>query len=107
LSEHLDLNFDLVAMRKMKSMPGANAMVADAAPLPASEEAAAAAHGAGTETDLPDAPAPDASRGVQASNPIPPPALRPASFTSTPTSFPTNTNDLARQSPAPATSGQS
>jgi len=105
LSEHLDLNFDLVAMRKMKSMPAASAGVADATPLPASEETAAAAHG--TDTDLPDAPSTDVSTDARALNPIPPPALRPASPASTPTSFPTHYNDLARQSPASAARGQS
>ena len=103
LSEHLDLNFDLVAMRKMKSMPAATAAVADATPLPASEEAAAATHGAGSENDLPDAPAPDASSPAQALNRIPSPALRPASPTSTPTSF----DDPARSNPASVASGQS
>ncbi len=87
LSAHLDLNFDLVAMRKMKSMPAASAAVADAAPLPASEEAAAAAHGAGSDVDAPDLPATDTSAGArQVPNPIPSPALRPASPMSTPAS---------------------
>ncbi len=107
LSAHLDLNFDLVAMRKMKSMPTASATVADATPPPASEEAAAVAHGAGNETDVPDAPA-----RSQALNPIPSPALRPASSTTstpagTPLSTRTSFDDPARSNPAAVASGQS
>jgi len=100
LSAHLDLNFDLVAMKTMKAAPTSSADIATAAPPPAepssgSEEVAAA----GNETDLPNAAAPNAS----ALNHISPPALRPAPFTSSPSS----PDDLDRQSPAPAAHGQS
>jgi len=81
LSAHLDLNFDLVAMKTMKV-----ATVAAGTP-PASEDVAAA----GIETDLPDAPA-----RAQAQIRIPAPALRPAQPVSSPTSY-----DFARPSPAP------
>ena len=95
LSAHLDLNFDLVAMRKMKPAPSAN--VAAAAPA-ASEEVAAATPVTANETDLPDAPA-----NARALSHITAPALRPAQ----PMSTPVVPDDLTRQSPAPAPSGQS
>jgi predicted Zn finger-like uncharacterized protein len=85
LSAHLDLNFDLMAMKAMKAASPSTANLAAAAP-PASEDVAAA----GNETDLPEAPA-----RAQAQIRIPAPALRPAQPMSSPTRY-----DLARQSPA-------
>ena len=97
LSAHLDLNFDLVAMKTTKPAPASSADVAAAPAKPSSgsEEVAAA----GNETDLPDAATPNAA----ALNHISSPALRPAPFTSSPSS----PDDLDRQSPAPAAHGQS
>jgi len=86
LTAHLDLNFDLVAMKKAKPVPAA---VAAARAAPASEEVAAA----GNETDLPD------TSGTKALSHVPIPALRPASYTSS--------DDVARQSPSPDLRGQS
>lgn len=91
LSAHLDLNFDLVAMKAMTS-----ATVAAAAP-PASEEVANAGSGPG----LPDMPAPESARRAQALSPVPAPALRPAQPVSSPVTY-----DFDRASPAPAASGQ-
>ncbi len=86
LSAHLDLNFDLVAMKGQKTAPVSKATVATAKAPPASEEVAAA----GSETDLPDAPAATPAT-AQVTSHIPTPALRPA--------LPVSSNDLARQSP--------
>ena len=97
LSAHLDLNFDLVAMKSQKAAPSAATATAEAPP--ASEEVAAAAPAAGSETDLPDAPAPNTPTDAQTLSHISPPALRPAPSTSS--------DDLTRPSPALTTHGQS
>ena len=88
MSAHLDLNFDLVAMKSQKATKASAASVATAEASSAPVEVAAA----GSETDLPGAPAPTSPSDVQAQNPIPTPALRPAPSMST--------DDLARQHPA-------
>ncbi len=90
LTAHLDLNFDLVAMKAGKAAPAPRAAVASAEAPPASEEVATA----GNETDLPNTPV---SSGPLSHVPLP--ALRPAPSTSP--------DDLARQNPAPAAHGRS
>ena len=95
MSAHLDLNFDLVAMKSLKANKAQAATVATAEAPPASEEVAAA----GTETDLPGPATPTLPTAAQAQNQIPSPALRPAPSMST--------DDLARPSPAVQAHGQS
>ncbi len=96
MSAHLDLNFDLVAMKSLKATKASAAAVAATEAPRGSEEVAAA----GSETDLPGPAAQTLSQtmpqalptNAQAQSPIPTPALRPAPSMST--------DDLARPSPA-------
>lgn len=92
LTAHLDLRFDMLAMKHMKAVPAGRTVAATETPT--REQVATAA----SETDAPADPEPAAQAVVPA--PLASPALRPAH-----TSM--STDDVASPNPVPSPSGQS
>ncbi len=92
LTAHLDLRFDMLAMKHMKAVPAGRAVAA--AETPKREQVATA----GSETDAPADPETAAPAAVPA--PLASPALRTAH-----TSM--STDDVASQNPVPVSNGQS